>query len=853
MTDSIYAWSTTPADNGNADASINFAEYQPPSSVNDSNRAMMARLAAWLKDISASVATTGGGNAYVVTSAAMGGGASLRDGETIEVIVHAANTGACTLNRDGKGAVPWRPKSGTEFRANSLQSGVPYKATYKQATNEWISNVPAYAIYDIAPSLFTSNTFGLKVGDVKLSLATTPDAGFIRLTEAVQNLVKADYPDLNSWAGGQGYPWGSTSTTFGIPPAGGHFLRFGSSNSTVDPDGPRTPGTTQADAIKTHTHTGTTSTQSAVTMGMRLGSAANGTGVGFLTPATSGTYSSGVVADVPAHNHTFTTDATGGTETRGKNVTMFADMLAVPALVASGLIGAGGFAYKFNSATSSADPGAGYFALNNATVASATALYISETDANGASLATVLAAITSNSQIYVTKVGSPANFIAFTLSSSATDNGAWNTFTISDASATGTIGNNDAVSIVVMRAGATGAASTVPGPAGPNVGLDYTWSTSTSGDPGSGKILVNNATLASATQINISETNRLGASQATYIATWDDSTNATKGTIRILDVSAPGTNFVEYEITGSETDAGAYDTFTVTNGRSAGTLANGTNVAVVFFAAGNKGADGTGAGDTSTNTSTSVVSEVVLFADTSGKVLKRATGSGLAKLTSGVLSTATANTDYLTPPSGTSLLKAGSGGALANATPGADYLVPPSGTSLLKANGGGALANAVSGGDFCPATSGSSVLKGSSGGTAPATAGTGGDFVAPGTQTSFTQQQGFGIATLTDGASIAWDVSTAQSAQVTLGGSRTMSAVTNAVAGFVYTLVVVQDGSGSRLLTWTTSGAGAFDFGADGAPTLTTTASKADILSFLAVSIGGTLKLRYCGIKKGFA
>jgi hypothetical protein len=58
---------------------------------------------------------------------------------------------------------------------------------------------------------------------------------------------------------------------------------------------------------------------------------------------------------------------------------------------------------------------------------------------------------------------------------------------------------------------------------------------------------------------------------------------------------------------------------------------------------------GTGDGDASTNTSSSVVGEVALFADTSGKLLKRATGSGLAKITSGVLGTASSGTDYVVP------------------------------------------------------------------------------------------------------------------------------------------------------------------------------------------------------------
>lgn len=53
-----------------------------------------------------------------------------------------------------------------------------------------------------------------------------------------------------------------------------------------------------------------------------------------------------------------------------------------------------------------------------------------------------------------------------------------------------------------------------------------------------------------------------------------------------------------------------------------------------------------GAGDVSSNTATSVDSEVVLFNSTTGKSIKRATGSGIAKLASGVLSVVTA-------PSGT--------------------------------------------------------------------------------------------------------------------------------------------------------------------------------------------------------
>lgn len=109
------------------------------------------------------------------------------------------------------------------------------------------------------------------------------------------------------------------------------------------------------------------------------------------------------------------------------------------------------------------------------------------------------------------------------------------------------------------------------------------------------------------------------------------------------------------------------------------------------------------------------------------------------------------------------------------------------------------------------------------------------------------------LQTLTDGANVAWNCNSGAKAKVTLTANRTMDAVSNAIEGSTYLIWVIQDGSGSHTLTWTSSGAGSYDFGAVGAPTLTTTASKADLIAFEAISIGGTLKLRFCGIQKGFA
>jgi hypothetical protein len=83
-------------------------------------------------------------------------------------------------------------------------------------------------------------------------------------------------------------------------------------------------------------------------------------------------------------------------------------------------------------------------------------------------------------------------------------------------------------------------------------------------------------------------------------------------------------------------------------------------------------------------------------------------------------------------------------------------------------------------------------------------------------------------ATLTDGATITWDVGSSPVAKVTLAGNRTLSAPTNSASGQFISLTVIQDATGSRLLTWNS----AYEFTGDVAPTLTTTASKADVFVF---------------------
>jgi hypothetical protein len=104
------------------------------------------------------------------------------------------------------------------------------------------------------------------------------------------------------------------------------------------------------------------------------------------------------------------------------------------------------------------------------------------------------------------------------------------------------------------------------------------------------------------------------------------------------------------------------------------------------------------------------------------------------------------------------------------------------------------------------------------------------NLVASGDVQSYTAQQYFDLATLTDGATINWNLSTQQVSIVTLGGNRTLAASTNQQAGGVYTLVVKQDGTGGRELTFNSQ----YKFPDGSSPVITTAANSVDIISFIS-------------------
>lgn len=89
------------------------------------------------------------------------------------------------------------------------------------------------------------------------------------------------------------------------------------------------------------------------------------------------------------------------------------------------------------------------------------------------------------------------------------------------------------------------------------------------------------------------------------------------------------------------------------------------------------------------------------------------------------------------------------------------------------------------------------------------------------------------IVSTTDGATITFDMSLGNLQSVTMGGNRTL-ALSNVKVGQVFMLRLSQDGTGTRVPTWFTT----IKWAGGVAPTLTTTASKTDVLGFICTSAG---------------
>ncbi len=470
---SIHDWSLTAPDNGSADADINWRELQDPDTVNDSARMMMQRLASWRNDLAARRTATGSGGNYVVTSETQPD--ALTDTFIVWFLPNHDNPGSATLKVDSFAAKPLRGISGQNLLGGEIVQSAPIGAIYNPANDEFLAINSAASAAQLVPEIVDRHATGVRVGDPILSLMPSPRNGRVRLTESTQALNKADWPELNQFISEHGYPWGSDTLTFNLPPAAGYFLRFAPTSSTIDPDGPRGAGSIQQDEIKSHNHEkgslgGHTSVNGAHN---HTYTGPSGTSACDFEPQIpvitgTGTLATSIAGD---HNHslviTGSVSHTGGAETRSKNVTMHVDIVASAALANADVYGVNGLPYKFNSSVAGGDPLQGRIAFDNTDLTQITSFSIHEETTYQGAVGGYLDVWAQGGHLHVFKVGAPGSFAIIGLDSAFSDNGGWRHSTASHVSSGGSFSDDDAISILYYPPGFAGPEG-LQGPAGAN-------------------------------------------------------------------------------------------------------------------------------------------------------------------------------------------------------------------------------------------------------------------------------------------------------------------------------------------------------------------------------------------------
>ena len=127
------------------------------------------------------------------------------------------------------------------------------------------------------------------------------------------------------------------------------------------------------------------------------------------------------------------------------------------------------------------------------------------------------------------------------------------------------------------------------GPTGAGLPFLYVFSAAISGDPGSGKLLFNNATFLSATSVSMSKTDADGTDLSAFLATFDDSTSASRCLVTLTGRSG---QVALFHITGAVTDHGTYDTWSITPVSISAGLTDGDVVTISAAMTGDQGATG---------------------------------------------------------------------------------------------------------------------------------------------------------------------------------------------------------------------------------------------------------------------
>ncbi len=301
--------------------------------------------------------------------------------------------------------------------------------------------------------------------------------------------------------------------------------------------------------------------------------------LGFASDGNSIEAVTGRVSSVSVSTVTPTAGA-AGSATAAFTTSTGALALGVP----QGSTGHAGVSMQYSTTTTDADPGAGFIRLNNASLDSATIMYVDDSDGTTDISAWVQSwdNSSSGSKGFITIAGNPNSaspLVIFKVNGTVTDASGYTKVPVAYVAGSTSISNSAEISVQFSPAGD-----------GDVAGLDYTFSTTTTdSDPGTGTLRLNHGTIGSASAIFIDDSDANSADVSAFLLTWDDSTNTgDRGQIYITKKSAPA-NFAIFKVSGASTDASGYVKLAVTHVASNGSFSNTDPIAVEFNRTGNVG------------------------------------------------------------------------------------------------------------------------------------------------------------------------------------------------------------------------------------------------------------------------
>lgn len=302
---SIYDWALDAPSNANSDNIINWQEGQPPSSVNNSARAMMQRIAEYISDNSAIMA---GGTSAAITGTIKSPITKLRSGQSIKLIATVANIEKATLNINSTGSKPIYKngeKAVIQLTGSEMVPNGVYSMTYIEALNGgtggWFLDSPTAQPH--IPS-----------GIISAFATMSAPAGWLECNGRA--ISRTDYKELFQVIGTK-WGEGDKTTTFNIPDLRGEFIRGWDNGRGIDSG--RNFASFQDSDNKSHSHS--------ADCGKAGAHSHNYTVLDFAYPGPNGTNSwswfkwitkkTDVNGD---HSHNISIGSSGGIETRPRNI-----------------------------------------------------------------------------------------------------------------------------------------------------------------------------------------------------------------------------------------------------------------------------------------------------------------------------------------------------------------------------------------------------------------------------------------------------------------------------------------------------------------------------------------------------